>query len=78
MKEKITHKQHKSMLTFLFCLSLIIGIGFSRMIVGKYPNYDVLLTLMFGIIMAIGVLVVVILGILVRMEEDFYWHQKKL
>ncbi|MBU1975440.1 MAG: hypothetical protein KKG59_03475 [Nanoarchaeota archaeon] len=78
MGDKITHRQHKWILTVLISLTIVFGIAFARFIIGREPDYDVIITLMFGMIFTLCLLVIIALGVIVRMDEDFFWHHKKL
>lgn len=78
MGDKLTHRQHKWILIFTVLLATIAGMVFSTVWLSKHQGYDVLFMLIFGILLAIVVLLVITVGILVKMEEEFYWHHKKL
>lgn len=77
MGEKLSHKQHRWILTIVILGSLIIGIMFGKKLNSMYLSTDILSILTYGMIFLNSILLIIILSILVRMEEDFYYHHKK-
>ena len=78
MGDKITHRQHKWILTFVVLIATVLGMVFATTLIGRYQGYDELLMLMFGMLLTVVILLVILVAIVVKMEEDFYWHHKKL
>jgi hypothetical protein len=77
MGEKLTHKEHKYILTFVVLFSIVLGLFIGRYISGLNEKNDLLIILLFGMVFMIAVLLFIILAILTKIEEDVYWHIKK-
>lgn len=77
MGEKLTHKEHKYILTFVVLLALVAGLVMGRYINGITERNDILILLLFGMVFMVAVLLFIILAILTKIEEDVYWHFKK-
>lgn len=77
MGDKLSHTEHKVILIVVVLISTAIGFFLGKFISGRYENNDIMITLMFAMLITIAVLVIILLSIIVRLEEDFYWHVKK-
>ncbi|MFH1916643.1 MAG: hypothetical protein ABIJ21_05230 [Nanoarchaeota archaeon] len=77
MGDKLSHTEHKVILIVVVLISTAIGFFLGKFISGHYENNDIMITLMFAMLITIAVLVIILLSIIVRLEEDFYWHVKK-
>ena len=78
MGDKLSHKQHKWILTVVVVCLLLIGMYIGNRLLRIYSNYDILLVLIFGLVFLCVSLVIILLFIVVRLEEDMYWYRKKL
>ena len=77
MGDKLSHREHKIILILVVLVSTVVGFLFGSFISRHYENNDIMITLMFSMLLTIAVLIIILLSIIVRLEEDFYWHVKK-